>query len=160
MKKFLLLLLLILAGYAGYMYVVKGINVFEKYYKKPAVNKEAVKKTEEKNTGDKKVEAKKPEIKKVLPTNHLIIELELNNTVQIKSKDIPTGMVRLASISKDSCVIDFYKRQHILNKRMDFRQVIEKSGTIEVHLIEIKAKSALVSMTNTVNTEDHLFVVK
>lgn len=159
MKKLMVILLLILIGYMGYKHFVKGESVFGRYYKKPGTVKETVKPEEEikdpKIPGIKKTVYEEPPAKYVL-----VLELELNNTVLIKSNKIPQGLVRLSGINGDSCNLDFFKRKQLLNKKMKFRQVIDRYGTIEVSLLEVKEKSVIVSMTNSSDREDQLIVVK
>ncbi len=149
MKKLLLLLILILVCYIGYSFFVTGFGVFDKYFKKPEVKKEAVKPPAPKET-----------VKPAVPRNHLILELELNNTVLVQSKNIPAGKVRLVNVSKGFCTIEVFNKQSFLTKKLDIRHVIDKTASIEVHLIAIKEKSVLISMTNAASPEDQMSIVR
>jgi len=153
MKKLFFLVILAVLVYAAYMQFVRHespLSIFRK------------KNLEIPYTPEKQAEAKIEKKKASLEPKALEVELELNKPVAFTAKSLYADQIRLTGIDKaaGSCTIHLYKSSGTLSKKVPVRKVVPKKGTIEVSLIELKEKSAVVSMVVSSNPKELIELVR
>ena len=154
MKKVVLFVILGVLTYGAYMQYVKHESPLSVFKKKKTMEVPFVPKT--------KAELKKEQSIKVDESKKLEIELELNKPVPFTSKSLYADQIRLTGIDKASntCTIHLYKSSGTLSKTMQVRKILGKKGTIEVSLVELKEKSAVVSMVVSSNPKEQIELLK